>query len=588
MAEQDTNAEALVEEGLKHYGQGKLDEALARWREALALVPDHNRAREYLKYVEDNRGALEDSFRVARGATGPAAPAVGESGPPAAAAPADAQDLEVEFVVDAPSGPSTPERETDPSFVRFAEEIASTAAAVETEVPRFAAEKFDEDYTPRIDLAELKAKVAETKRRLTGDLTAVGRHDAVAHDAVAAAPADVRSPADLDTAMVLTLGRPKPAVVEDLSGGWETPPHEEVPHEVPPRGEPPREEPPREEPPREDARQEAREGAARGGAAAPPPARDVPTPSGLTPAVVPIQHRDRRATPLTLIAGGATAGSSPAADFEPMEATPVGTVIPEPSRLRSEGLEPLADAEEASDELERAPDLTTPARLQKAEKQPTKRPSDLGLAAVGGPAAAEPRGDESRGAEREGASTAIGLGPRDGPLPGATPTPTRTTLALGSDRPAATRSTTPLGIGLAEGQTTPTGKPSEQRLESMISGAQQLFEQGTFEGSLWLCERVIAVDPEHKAAKELLERNKQILLLEYRKQVGDKQQVPVVQVPQHEIVWHKLDHRAGFLLSRIDGQLSYEDLLDVSGMTEFEAFRILSQLLAQGVIGKGK
>ena len=61
--------------------------------------------------------------------------------------------------------------------------------------------------------------------------------------------------------------------------------------------------------------------------------------------------------------------------------------------------------------------------------------------------------------------------------------------------------------------------------------------------------------------------------------------VPVVQIPQHEIMWHKLDHRAGFLLSRIDGQLSFEDLLDVSGMSEFEACRILSQLMGQGVIG---
>jgi hypothetical protein len=119
----------------------------------------------------------------------------------------------------------------------------------------------------------------------------------------------------------------------------------------------------------------------------------------------------------------------------------------------------------------------------------------------------------------------------------------------------------------------------------MLAGARQLHEQGTFEGSLWLCERVLALQPEHAEAKKILQANRQVLLDQYRKQLGDPRQVPVVQIPQHEIVWHKLDHRAGFLLSRIDGQLSFEDLLDVSGMNEFEAYRILAQLSSQGVIG---
>ncbi len=124
-----------------------------------------------------------------------------------------------------------------------------------------------------------------------------------------------------------------------------------------------------------------------------------------------------------------------------------------------------------------------------------------------------------------------------------------------------------------------------EKLESLLESARQLHEQGTFEGSLWLCERVLAMDGSCRGAQELLRRNQEILLAQYRRQLGDARAVPVVQIPQHEIMWHKLDHRAGFLLSRIDGQLSFEDLLDVSGMSEFEACRILSQLMSQGVIG---
>jgi hypothetical protein len=119
----------------------------------------------------------------------------------------------------------------------------------------------------------------------------------------------------------------------------------------------------------------------------------------------------------------------------------------------------------------------------------------------------------------------------------------------------------------------------------MLSGARQLHDQGTYEGSLWLCERVLAMDTDNAEARELLEKNRAILLEQSKEQIGDLAEVPVIQIPQHEIMWHKLDHRAGFLLSRIDGQLSFEEVIDVSGMGEFEASRILSQLMALGVIG---
>jgi hypothetical protein len=49
-------------------------------------------------------------------------------------------------------------------------------------------------------------------------------------------------------------------------------------------------------------------------------------------------------------------------------------------------------------------------------------------------------------------------------------------------------------------------------------------------------------------------------------------------------VWLNLDHRAGFVLSQIDGEVNYEDLFSVSGMSRVDTARILSQLLRDGVI----
>ena len=41
---------------------------------------------------------------------------------------------------------------------------------------------------------------------------------------------------------------------------------------------------------------------------------------------------------------------------------------------------------------------------------------------------------------------------------------------------------------------------------------------------------------------------------------------------------HGFDHRAAFLMSRMDGMLSVSDLLDVAGMARFDAFRLMAAL----------
>jgi hypothetical protein len=45
-----------------------------------------------------------------------------------------------------------------------------------------------------------------------------------------------------------------------------------------------------------------------------------------------------------------------------------------------------------------------------------------------------------------------------------------------------------------------------------------------------------------------------------------------------------LDHRAGFLLSFIDGSMSVDEVLDVSSMPELDALRIMFELQEQGAI----
>lgn len=68
-------------------------------------------------------------------------------------------------------------------------------------------------------------------------------------------------------------------------------------------------------------------------------------------------------------------------------------------------------------------------------------------------------------------------------------------------------------------------------------------------------------------------------------EIGDMEAKPQLLVPLDKITWHKLDHQAGFLLSRVDGTLSYAELLTISGMPEQQARGILARLIQLDLIG---
>jgi len=60
--------------------------------------------------------------------------------------------------------------------------------------------------------------------------------------------------------------------------------------------------------------------------------------------------------------------------------------------------------------------------------------------------------------------------------------------------------------------------------------------------------------------------------------------VPQVNVSPGELLGLPLDHRAGFMLTRVDGASDVEAILNVAGMPETEAFELLEKLLTIGVL----
>ena len=127
-------------------------------------------------------------------------------------------------------------------------------------------------------------------------------------------------------------------------------------------------------------------------------------------------------------------------------------------------------------------------------------------------------------------------------------------------------------------------KPLDEN-EELMRGARELFELGDFSGSLELVDKVLKKDAQHDGARAYLERNEATLSKMYESKLGDLRRAPRQLMPPDEVIWINLHHKAGFILSQVDGMLTYEDILEISGMPRFDALRILHELVQQGVIG---
>jgi hypothetical protein len=127
-------------------------------------------------------------------------------------------------------------------------------------------------------------------------------------------------------------------------------------------------------------------------------------------------------------------------------------------------------------------------------------------------------------------------------------------------------------------------RPPSVRDKGNLADMQDRYAVGDFTGALVVAESLLDQDPENEDAKRYAQSCREVLTQMYAARIGPMDQIAVVAVPPEQITWLSLDHRAGFLLSLVDGTLSIEELLDVSGMSRLDALRIMYTLVQQNVI----
>jgi hypothetical protein len=125
-------------------------------------------------------------------------------------------------------------------------------------------------------------------------------------------------------------------------------------------------------------------------------------------------------------------------------------------------------------------------------------------------------------------------------------------------------------------------RPSQQL--DLVGEMEELYALDDLTGALRYAELILGREPESEQAKRCAENCRKRLLSLYSSKIGKLDAVPVPALGDAELRWLGLDHRSGFLLSRVDGVSTVEEVLDVCGMPRLEALKTLVDLLDRGAI----
>ncbi len=139
----------------------------------------------------------------------------------------------------------------------------------------------------------------------------------------------------------------------------------------------------------------------------------------------------------------------------------------------------------------------------------------------------------------------------------------------------------PTGVGQPSLKDIASKKPDDDAI--LIQQARKLYDSGKFESALDIINNVLAQNATQEA--ELLKQNiERELERQHHERIGSLSRTPVLGVPLSELSHHQLDHRAGFILSQMDGFLSFEDIIDISAMSRLETMSVLAELCDRGLI----
>lgn len=125
---------------------------------------------------------------------------------------------------------------------------------------------------------------------------------------------------------------------------------------------------------------------------------------------------------------------------------------------------------------------------------------------------------------------------------------------------------------------------AELAIAERVAAIDARISAGEYGPALMLAEAALEEHPSASAIVSQAESCRDVLYHRYLERLGASDHVPRLLVKHSAITALSLDHRAGFLLSCVDGGSTIEEIIDVSAMPRLDAVRILYELVQEGVI----
>jgi len=125
---------------------------------------------------------------------------------------------------------------------------------------------------------------------------------------------------------------------------------------------------------------------------------------------------------------------------------------------------------------------------------------------------------------------------------------------------------------------------TRRRITALLERASDWARGSDLERAVTAVDLALSEDPNSALAQKLIHRNRDAIMNTFQAFLGDLQRTPALARPLHELGSAPISPRAAFLLSRVDGTLSLDEILDVSGMPRLEAYRYLCQLFLRGIL----
>ncbi len=125
---------------------------------------------------------------------------------------------------------------------------------------------------------------------------------------------------------------------------------------------------------------------------------------------------------------------------------------------------------------------------------------------------------------------------------------------------------------------------TRRRITALLDRAAAWGRDADFDRAVTAVDLALSEDPNSALAQKLIHRNREAIMNAFQAFLGDLQRTPTLARPLHELGSAPISPRAAFLLSRVDGTLSLDEILDVSGMPRMEAYRYLCQLFLRGIL----